>query len=259
MRLQLISDLHFEHLNAAQRQGFIDAFHVDSDVVVLAGDFDSPPTLKDSLSAFASHCRAHGATLVYVMGNHDYSGDIERSDLHDVIENVVLEAGNLVWLNDSISELSGRRFLGGTLWSSWRDDNHLSREEYCDWTDIPGWPSWVPDANRKTVKFLEDNLRAGDVLVTHHLPSPRSLAHHLPDSIFARYGVSDIESLIAERQPVVALHGHVHASADYEVSHPNASADASNSARVISNPQGHGKYSNPTFDPDLVIDLQSMT
>ena len=114
----------------------------------------------------------------------------------------------------------------------------------------------MPEAKRKTVKFLEDNLRTGDILVTHHLPSPRSLAHHLADSIFARYGVSDIESLIAERQPIVALHGHVHVSADYEVHPRGTSSEPSRPARVISNPQGHGKYSNPNFDPDLVIDLQ---
>ena len=44
-----------------------------------------------------------------------------------------------------------------------------------DFAQIPDFEAWVYDENARALTFLDAELRAGDVVVTHHLPSQRSV------------------------------------------------------------------------------------
>ena len=100
-------------------------------------------------------------------------------------------------------------------------------------------------------RFLEERLRAPfdgkTVVITHHAPSAASIAPRFGDDsthINASF-VSRLDELIA---PPVRLwvHGHTHASFDYELS----------GARVVCNPRGYVPMEiNPGFDPGLVVEV----
>ena len=82
------------------------------------------------------------------------------------------------------------------------------------------------------------------VVVTHHLPSPRSVAPQFMDSPINCYFLCDVERLMGDR-PKLWVHGHTHSSCDYLVG----------ATRVISNPFGYPREVNHEYVEKLVIDV----
>ncbi|MEO6269823.1 MAG: metallophosphoesterase [Lautropia sp.] len=100
--------------------------------------------------------------------------------------------------------------------------------------------SWLADR-------LGESFDGPRVVVTHHLPSWRSVApaflHAVSNAAFA----SDLDALF---DPVsLWVHGHTHHSLDYRAG----------TTRVVANPRGYalksGADENPRFDPALVVDI----
>jgi Icc-related predicted phosphoesterase len=87
------------------------------------------------------------------------------------------------------------------------------------------------------------------VVVTHHAPSPRSIAPKFADSELNPAFTSNLEPLIEHYQPALWVHGHMHNSSDYKIGQ----------TRVVCNPRGYFPDElNPLFNPDLVVDLKDL-
>ncbi len=85
------------------------------------------------------------------------------------------------------------------------------------------------------------------VVVSHHLPSWRSVAPAFLRAVSNASFASDLEDLFG---PVALwVHGHTHHSFDYRVG----------ATRVVANPRGYpmkeGGFENPRFQPALLVDL----
>ncbi|MCY1238094.1 hypothetical protein D9M72_508130 [compost metagenome] len=87
------------------------------------------------------------------------------------------------------------------------------------------------------------------VVVTHHAPHRSSLAPCYQSDWLSASFVSELPSSFFD-VPSLWVHGHVHASLDYE---------AGNNCRVVCNPRGylrHGRdQENKQFNPELVVEL----
>jgi len=97
------------------------------------------------------------------------------------------------------------------------------------------------------------------VVVTHHGPHPGSIHPRFNGNVANPAFVSDLSSLMG--RAALWIHGHTHASFDYEVA----------GTRVLANPRGyagphpvsgrvHGtpdSPENPAFDPALTVELSS--
>jgi hypothetical protein len=82
------------------------------------------------------------------------------------------------------------------------------------------------------------------VIVTHHAPSPRSIDPRYTEDLTSAAFVARREQLVRETGAALWIHGHVHASFDYQIGR----------TRVVSNPRGH-PGENPSFRPGLAIEV----
>lgn len=184
--------------------------------------------------------------VIYVHGNHEfYAGS--RWSVDTAMRKATSRNANLVWLEKGVYSDGGVRILGCPLWFP---STELSRRMAGVWSDfhyIRGFSNWVYDQHMACVSFLRREMGPGDVVVTHYLPSWRSVHPRYAATDTNCFYVSDVESLIVERQPSLWIHGHTHESADYIVGR----------TRVLCNPFGYARMNmvNPRFDDSLTVDV----
>jgi predicted phosphodiesterase len=243
MRLQLLSDIHFE-FHRDDGRAFVESLEPDGiDVLVLAGDIAVGHGIPAALSLV---CRRYAdAAVVYVHGNHEYYGGNREATCAQTREACAANA-NLHWLDCEVVELAGRRVLGAPLWfPPLADGAHLERH-MTDFTAIESFRDWVYRDNARATDFLERELRRDDLVVTHHLPSRRSVSPRYLDHPLTPFFVSDVEALILERAPAAWFHGHTHDSQRYSLG----------PTLVACNPFGYaGHELNRAFNSQLVFDL----
>lgn len=233
-----MSDLHFDK-HADRGQSFIESLQSDGvDAVIIAGDMGEQADIDFPLELFCNKFKE----VIRIQGNHEfYSSTKEEVEENERIRKE--SYSNYHSLENDILELNGKRFLGSTLWF-----NYMPEEMYRDWSDfhhITGLANWVFDANRKSRKFLQKNLREGDIVITHHMPAEVCINKIYKGCDTNHFFLCDMEWLIEERKPALWIHGHTHRSVDVELY----------DTRIICNPFGYLGYENNTgFIDDLIIE-----
>jgi predicted phosphodiesterase len=243
MQIQVLSDVHCEFHRDGGRS-FVDSLDPGGvDVLVLAGDIAVGAELPRALELF---CRRYSeARVVYVHGNHEFYGT-DRASVVAACREAERRLSNLTWLDVSSVEISGQRFLGAPLWFATSADAFRYRHAMTDFSVIRDFESWVYEENARAVAFLREELREGDVVVTHHLPSLLSVAPRFARSPLNPFFVCDVEPLIRERRPRLWIHGHTHCSIRYDIG----------TTSVVCNPFGYvGAELNPDFSDKLVIEI----
>ena len=239
MKIQVMSDLHLE-FHRDEGEEFILGLSPDGvDVLVLAGDIGTVRTgLGNKLRAF---CDIY-PQVVFVLGNHEYYGS-SREEVLAHIDN--LSISNLHWLNNTATTISGQRFVGGTLW--FKDDPFaiLHTSDMNDFKEIPKFDQWVHDENAESARFLRAEVGPDDVVVTHYLPSKRSISPRFVRKELNRFFMCEMDDVLEFEQPKLWFHGHTHDSCDYRVG----------KTRVVCNPFGYeGVELNPKFKDNLVLE-----
>ena len=241
MKIKLLDDLHFEHWR--DRDTFINKLSTDDcDVLVLAGDIDDSAYLAQSLDMF---CR-NFPQVVYVTGNHEHYHTF-RGALDQIVSEATERNKNLHWLREGkyTTVIDGITFHGDTGWFRQDPLNTLHEYRMNDFRVIPDLRKWVYEAQEKFQKHLEDNLREGDIVVTHHMPSDLTVHDLYKNSSLNRFFVCDYTDLILDRKPAYWLFGHTHIPVDIEVG----------DTRLISNPRAYpGEFAEQLYDPDLIIE-----
>lgn len=243
MRLQLLSDLHFE-FHADAGQSFVESLDPSGvDVLVLAGDIAVGPGIPAALSRFCQ--RFADAHVVYVHGNHEFYGT-DRESVLSWTRRAADEHRNLVCLDADIAHIRGRRFIGGPLWFRHDPASERYQRAVPDFGQITAFESWVYAENARLLALLERELREGDIVVTHHLPTRHSVVAAFADSPLNAFFLCDVEPLIVERRPELWLHGHTHASIDCTVG----------ATRVLCNPFGYAGWElNAAFMDPCIVEL----
>lgn len=238
MRIQLLSDLHFE-FHADKGRSFVDSLdNYEVDVLVVAGDLVPHDRLIQSLSWL----RKRYAHVVFVAGNHEYYGS-SPEELYEIRQRAAEELKNVHWLERSSVEIDGVRFVGATLWF---DDLGGRKNYISDFRMIKNFEPWVYEEFRVSRDFLKSEVRAEDVVVTHYLPSYKSVAPQFKGSSLNCFFVSNVEDIISAQQPRLWLHGHTHASCDYKI----------DETRVVCNPFGYvGQETNQEFDERKILEV----
>lgn len=93
-----------------------------------------------------------------------------------------------------------------------------------------------PEAEKKPEKQL--------VVITHHLPSFKSVAARYKNSALNPCFASQTDDLVMQLQPALWIHGHTHASVSYILG----------KTRVLCNPRGYGAE-NASFNPMMVVEV----
>lgn len=211
MKLLITSDLHVDFKRSPASQLNWD-LELQYDAIVVAGDIaNKTSTVETWLREFT---KGSGTPVYSVLGNHDYwDHDHTRkpTDVHDIpVKNTINSTQAIMstipgFLNRKIVEIGGERILGCTLWYSIPG----GKRDWCDHKLISDWWNIETEA-RADIEFLTQNLREGDIVITHMLPS-----HDLIDGQYIgdsdnMYYVSDVHNLIIQRKPKLWISGHSH-------------------------------------------------
>lgn len=250
MKIQILSDLHLEHMA-------FDAPQTDADVVVLAGDIGKAAHgINWARSTFIDK------EIVFVPGNHEYYGAQRLDALAQM--RIAAQECNICLLDDDEIVIQGVRFLGMSLWTDFllfgeAEKQWVMREgqEYlADFREIQeglsGYfsPQHSIALHKTSLEWLNAKLTAPfngkTVVVTHHLPSILSVPKRFKQSRLSACFASNLDNLFGKM--ALWVHGHSHDNADY----------MANGTRVVCNPRGYVTYNmteNFDFDPTLVIEI----
>ena len=157
-------------------------------------------------------------------------------------------------------------FIGATLWTDFLLDG-LAQEPGAHRaalgvSDYDGWIQHEQGTERFTSHesvrrhveertFIEDELADADrdgatsMVITHHAPTPRSIAPRFQGSASNPAFASNLERLITRYQPALGIHGHMHNGVDVTLGR----------TRVLANPAGYNAAENPHCNPALCIEL----
>lgn len=277
VKLLILSDLHLEFSSFTVAK-------VDCDVVILAGDI-SVPASKEMNWARQADNFGGAVPIVFVPGNHELYQGVLQTTLKEMA--LTARACNVHLLAPGEVVIAGIRFLGCTLWTDFElpiqtrtgflvDTEramkaakvHLNDYSSIRWAEAQN-SSGAPAASAKSKKrrLVSEDTRAlhqsdhtwlaqklaepfdgPTVVVTHYGLHRNSLAPHYQSDWLSASFVSELPSAFFE-VPLLWVHGHVHASLDYEAG----------SCRVVCNPRGylrHGRdQENKQFTPQFVVDL----
>ncbi len=252
MRLQLMSDLHCEFWwNDHGEKGFFDELLSKRkeyntpipDVLVLAGDIVTRSCAKYYLKMFSDNF----PQVVFVAGNHEYYGSTVRQ-AEDTLADINLS--NFHWLHNKTLDLCGKRFVGSTLWFSEENVKRSGVQENWlnDFFQIEGSNTreWIYTQHEQSKRWLYDNVKLGDIVVTHHLPSFDVVSARWRTSNFNCFFASNQNDTIYQKKPSLWLYGHTHDSSDKVLSQ----------TRCVVNPYGYlGMEVNSNFDFSFIIDV----
>lgn len=247
MKLHILSDLHIEFAD-------FEPPATNSDVIVLAGDIGVGPGGLEWAAA-----RLPDVPVIYVPGNHEYyNHDLRLSD-----ELKADAPDNIHVLNDEQAVVDDVRFIGCVMWTDFelfgQGEKFFSmqraRRAIEDFSSIRnGDHLFTPEdsitLHESSKAWLQAELakpfNGKTVVVTHHLPSSRSVARRYASDLLTPAFASNLEVLIEAGQPVLWIHGHTHDACDYEI----------HDTRVICNPRGYpGEAYTAGFIAELVVEI----
>lgn len=271
MKIHVLSDLHFELIASDARNNLTTP--VDADLTIIAGDF-----YRASDAIQYGRLLFPNLPLILVAGNHEHyrsqisvldgnelMRDAARSDSHafgretHFLENETIEL-----------EVAGQsaRIIGCTLWTDFKlFHSYAASAEYAEWgmSDYhfirsSSGGKLKPDETARwhaeSRAYLERQLRmpyiGKTIVVTHHLPSERSVHSRFKTDGLTPAFASNCDHLL-DLGPDLWIHGHTHDSCDYIVN---------GRTRVISNPRGYSDRDGPFFGienqdfaEDLIIEI----
>lgn len=241
MKLRIASDLHLNH-HADFGRSFLDIVSKgDFDMFVVAGDIADGPFLHQALKSL---CNAlAGRQVIYVKGNHDLYSATDAHDSYQYLPGYLEQdcgPSSLAVLDvDRDLVVNGQRFVGCTLWFPYPTDpmaqpsgtdRVVTGEGMMgDFVYIKDIRRWVGAMAARHERYLEKKVGPGDIVVTHHMPHPRSVAPRFAGNVLNRFFLHDMSPLIERAHPKLWIHGHTHDACDYVV----------NRTRVVCNPLGY--------------------
>jgi predicted phosphodiesterase len=258
IRIQVLSDLHIEF-------GELRVPDVDADVAVLAGDIHVGRQAAIWSGNVAEHL---GIPIVQIAGNHEHYGTLGRPQQHfgrtldELRAAAATGAGRVVFLERDTAIIAGVRFVGCTLWTDFElygDPSEAMAHAEIGMTDFhtiayrSGARFTANDARREFLRarrFLTSELAkpfvGPTVVVTHHLPSVRSVPQRFRADMLSAAFASHLDSLVEASGAELWIHGHTHDSCDYRIG----------KTRVLCNPRGYYDFAlNARFDPGLVVEV----
>lgn len=253
MKLHIISDLHNEfsmHVPTAASY--------EADVIVLAGDI-----WKNSRGIGWARETWPNHRIIYVAGNHEFYGKVRAPLLAQL--RVEAKACDVDFLENDEVIIDGIRFLGATLWTDFqllgektgRQCMFEAQQYMTDFRVIhEGRRHFSPmDSvvlHKTSVEFIKTKLDTHfdgkTVVVTHHLPSQRSVALRFIEDTLSPCFASDLDYLLDGKKADLWIHGHTHDNFDYVY----------NGLRIVCNPRGYVTMNgteNTLFNASFIVEV----
>lgn len=243
MRVQLLSDLHFE-FHKDYGNSFLEEMRPDkADVLIAAGDICNFGLLAESVIKLCA--RYKDKPVLFIPGNHEFYGSDFPKTLR-VLSDLESKLNNFRCLYNQAFTYQGRLFFGSTLWFPKTEIVENEYKKINDYFYITNFAEYVYRHNLFAVQFLQKANIARAFVITHYMPTYRSVHEKYKTSRINDFFVCPLDELILRKQPSVWFHGHAHTSCDYMYG----------DTRIICNPHGYARRKdfNLDFIYDLIID-----
>jgi hypothetical protein len=241
MRIQLLSDLHFEFHRDGGRALAAACHAPEADVLVLAGDIAVAAGIGPALEIFS----ALYPHVLYVHGNHEFYGSTRDAVVAHTRE-ACARLSNVHWLDACVAQIGNRRFVGTPLWFRQTEASARYKQYLNDFKQIADYEAWVYGEYERGRSFLEQEVRPGDIVISHHLPAAACVLPEYREHPLNCYFLADMEPLIAAKRPALWLHGHTHGSVDI----------VCGETRILCNPFGYvRREENRGFKERLVVEV----
>jgi len=243
MKIQILSDTHFE-FHRDQGKSFIKTLDpTDIDVLVVAGDLATIRIYEEAVPALIKKY----PHIVLVNGNHEFYGT-DREMVQKELDNLSSKYDNFHVLEDSHVTIGGQRFIGSTLWFSDAVSARPYQRNLNDFRLIRGFKDWIFETNSKSMDYLHKNVEPTDIVVTHHIPTQMGSNKRWHKSPMQSFFVCDMEQTLITKNPKLWIFGHTHDSFD--------GVFDKSSTRLICNPFGYkAREENPEFQKNLVVSV----
>jgi len=251
-----MSDTHFEFMNRSEGEEFLETLtdlqnKDPAEVCVIAGDFCQIGQHQRFWKARMAEICSLYKKVVYTEGNHEFWGTSFK-EAEEFVDRAKLspELSNFHVLRDGPVEYGGIRFIGDTMWYAVDEDDNM-----IDFWKIQDSHPGIKDRNQRFVDTVLNDLRAGDVVVTHHLPFEESVDARYKGDLFNKFFLFDIENLIPSiPKGITFIHGHTHLPMNYQ------KILGSRTARVYCNPLAYkNEGTNCNFWNRVAIDVEPAT
>jgi predicted phosphodiesterase len=244
MRIQILSDLHFEFHDDVGLQFATEYLRPEaSDMLILAGDLGTTLTVEQALATLIE--KYGDKPLIFVPGNHDFYGTsisrgVERfRKLAKKYKNVHFLYNDAVTINDIT-------FVGTTLWFPKQPGYTHYAARLSDFAVITNFDDEVFLENDKAKEFLDWHVTDKTVVVTHHVPLMKSIPDKYKEDQVNMFFVCNMEEFMLKHSPMLWVHGHTHSSFNY----------VHEKTHVVCNPLGYiGHEINPEFIPNLIVEV----
>lgn len=241
MRLHLISDLHLDHEKQHDDAFLRDYRNEDgAELVVVAGDAYSTCRPK-ATGQLLQLLRTMYEDVIFVPGNHDYWMATPDYALQEFPLAAQHDPHVHLFMGPGFLEVAGQRFFGATMW--YPRPSKRKEQNFIDMHQVHAPPSWFFNQYQLFRSRLDDVLPT-DVVVTHHLPHPRSTPDRFRGSRTDHFFMTNLTGPILDLKPKLWLHGHTHDASDYKVGE----------TRIVCNPRGypHEYKVRPPYKPYLI-------
>lgn len=247
MKIRIVSDLHFEFLPDRGVALTKTICQGEFDALVVAGDLADSIHLQAALERI---CQAAAPRPVfYVLGNHEYyhsSFPGVKAIMYSFEKQTKIN--NLFWLyrSDCLS-FQSHRFIGTTLWFPSTGEKCTELNDFNLISDLSDELQTGLSSREKAgiLRWGQDAANMLDtVIITHHLPHPRSIHPKYQGDSLNKYFLHDMSEFIENNQPALWIHGHTHSSCNYSVG----------DTQVVCNPYGY-RGENSDFDPTFTVCL----
>src|SRR5271165_1018752 len=156
MKLQLISDTHFEFHKDGGNSFIASLDPTGIDLLLLGGDIGTVPYLENGIKQLADKYKL----VIGINGNHEYYGS-DRETVIDHQRSLSAKIDNYKFLDNDMFEYMGKVILGTTLW--YREAHPYLCQWWSDFKQIKDFSSWVYKQNDKAIDFLMSNMKQGDI------------------------------------------------------------------------------------------------
>ena len=239
MKLAVVSDLHLDyHKPKIATKVVWQLINVldeeKADWIVLAGDLSTAGLFKKS-KLWCELWESIADRTIFVPGNHDFYG----VTIPEFWERVG-ELGFAHTLHNDLIEVDGVKFYGGTLWFNKPIQGDGFLPGWCDYEWIKGPKTDIYD---EAAAFRANFPDACDIIVTHHLPTERSVAPRFKYESTNCFYVNDCEDLIRIAKPKYWIHGHTHDPLHYQFN---------KDTNIICNPLGYPNQNTGRYDIKII-------
>ena len=216
-----------------------------ADTLMLAGDILTVKVGSPVVETIVNEFSQNWKKVFFVFGNHCfYNQNILESTKY--FEELVSKFDNFTLLQTGkVVEYEGRRFLGDTFWFPDSPLHYLYKQELNDFRLIKNLEPYIYEQNTKFQEFLKNELREGDIVMTHHLPSYTIIHPNYKGDPLNRFYATECFDIIEERKPALWIHGHSHHFNDQMLAN----------TRIVANPRGYPREVNPEFNKGLVVEV----